>query len=74
MYPQPWTVRHPTLRVFDFAQVWGGNAIKDQVTGKYHAYVSSMTNDCPLSHWGKNSRVDHAVADNITGPYVFQVN
>jgi len=30
-----------------------------------------MTNGCPLSHWGKNSRVDHGVSDSITGPYKF---
>lgn len=33
----------------------GGNALYD---GKqYHLYVSAMTNQCPLSTWGQNSRI-----------------
>jgi len=35
-------------------------------------YVSAMTNNCPLSDWGHNSRIDHGTADVITGPYVLQ--
>lgn len=50
---------------------WGGNAIRDAATGKYHAFVSAMTNGCPLSTWTHNSRIDHAVADTIVGPYTF---
>ena len=48
---------------------WGGNTIQDPSTGKYHIYVSAMTNECPLSSWGQNSRIEHGVADTITGPY-----
>jgi len=49
---------------------WGGGVIFD---GKnYHIYVSRMTNACPLSYWGKNSRIDHAVSNSITGPYEFK--
>ena len=51
---------------------WGGNIIEDTVSGKFHMFVSRMTNDCPLSDWTKNSRIDHAVADEITGPFVFK--
>jgi hypothetical protein len=50
---------------------WGGNTIRDASTGKYHMYVSAMTNGCPLSTWRSNSRVEHAVSDTITGPYHF---
>lgn len=50
---------------------WGGNALQDPATGKFHLFVSAMTNDCPLQTWGKNSRIDHAVADTIVGPYEF---
>lgn len=50
---------------------WGGNAIRDVNTGKYHIFVSAMTNGCPLRNWVSNSRIDHAVADNIEGPYAF---
>eukprot|EP01065_Artemidia_motanka_P049776 TRINITY_DN8355_c0_g1_i1.p1 TRINITY_DN8355_c0_g1~~TRINITY_DN8355_c0_g1_i1.p1 ORF type:complete len:469 (+),score=131.64 TRINITY_DN8355_c0_g1_i1:70-1476(+) len=49
---------------------WGGNVIEDG--GKYHLYAAAMTNHCPLQDWGKNSRVDHAVADTPTGPFKFQ--
>ena len=51
---------------------WGGSILTDPVTGKHHLYVSTLTNSCPLLYWQTNSRIDHAVADNITGPYVFQ--
>ena len=34
-------------------------------------YFAAMSADCPYSTWGSNSRVEHAVADNITGPYAF---
>jgi hypothetical protein len=27
-----------------------------------------MTNGCLLESWGQNSRIDHGVADSITGP------
>jgi hypothetical protein len=50
---------------------WGGNAIEDPKTGKFHMYVSRMTNNCTLQHWGKNSRIDHGIADKVTGPYKF---
>lgn len=49
---------------------WGGGAIFDG--SKYHLYVSAMTNSCPLSTWGQNSRIDHATADTVDGPYDFQ--
>lgn len=51
---------------------WGGNSIYDPSTKKYHIYVSAMTNGCPLSTWGQNSRIEHGVSDQITGPYKFQ--
>jgi hypothetical protein len=50
---------------------WGGGAIVDPGTRKYHAFVSRMSNGCFLETCGANSRVDHAVADNISGPYEF---
>lgn len=50
---------------------WGGNAIEDPQTGKYHIFVSAMTNNCTLQTWGKNSRIEHGIADTITGPYKF---
>lgn len=50
---------------------WGGGAIYDAGTKKYHSYISSMTNDCGLETWGENSRIEHGVADTVTGPYEF---
>jgi len=49
---------------------WGGGVLFDG--GKYHLYVCVMTNGCPLSAWRENSRIDHAVADDVMGPYVFK--
>ena len=37
----------------------------------YHMFVSVMTNNCSLAHWYNNSRVDHVISENITGPYTF---
>jgi len=51
---------------------WGGNALYDEKTQEYHLFVSAMTNGCPLSTWGGNSRIEHAVAKTITGPYTFK--
>eukprot|EP00930_Biecheleria_cincta_P076262 TRINITY_DN63474_c0_g1_i1.p1 TRINITY_DN63474_c0_g1~~TRINITY_DN63474_c0_g1_i1.p1 ORF type:complete len:475 (-),score=56.25 TRINITY_DN63474_c0_g1_i1:119-1543(-) len=48
---------------------WGGGILFDG--GKYHLFVCVMTNQCPLSTWRQNSRIDHAVADEVTGPYAF---
>lgn len=50
---------------------WGGNILPGS-DGRYHLYVSAMANHCPLNKWGSNSRIDHAVAPNATGPFVFQ--
>jgi hypothetical protein len=50
---------------------WGGNALQDPATGKFHLFVSAMTNSCPLSTWKQNSRIEHAVADTVVGPYEF---
>eukprot|EP00966_Prymnesium_polylepis_P170082 3931733-Prymnesium_polylepis.3 len=30
-----------------------------------------MTNGCPLLTWGSNSRIEHTVANRITGSYTF---
>ena len=51
---------------------WGGGAIFDPATRKYHLYVSRIAHGCVgLATWGYNSQIDHAVADNVTGPYAF---
>ena len=49
---------------------WGGGIIKGD-DEKYHMFVSRMTNDCPLSTWTQNSRIDHAVSSSVEGPYEF---
>jgi len=50
---------------------WGGNVIQG-ADGQFHIYVSAMANHCLLNRWGSNSRIDHGVSSNITGPYVFR--
>lgn len=49
---------------------WGGNALYDGA--EYHIFVSAMTNNCTLQHWGSNSRIEHGVSKTIVGPYVFK--
>lgn len=52
------------------ATTWGGNILFD---GRiYHLFASRMTNGCSLQAWTTNSRVDHAVSDNIEGPFSFK--
>ena len=51
---------------------WGGSILTDPSTGKHHLFVSTLTNSCSLRYWQTNSRIDHAVSENITGPYLFQ--
>jgi hypothetical protein len=48
---------------------WGGSVAF--FGGAYHMYVAVMANDCPLSAWGSNSRVDHVVSATPEGPYTF---
>ena len=38
--------------------------------GSYHLFVSAMPAGTNLSNWGQ-SLVDHAIAPNISGPYVY---
>jgi len=64
MQPDSMSPVHPTT--------WGGNAIYNKATSDYHMFVSRMTNNCPLSSWGSNSRIDHAVSKTLTGPYTFK--
>ena len=35
-------------------------------------FVAVMTNNCSLQHWKTNSRIDHVISDNVTGPYTWQ--
>ena len=39
--------------------------------GRHHLYASAMTNGCGLGDWSTNSRIDHAVATRLEGPYSF---
>jgi hypothetical protein len=51
---------------------WGGNIIFEPATKLYHMFVSRMTNNCSLSYWTSNSRIDHAVSSSVEGPYEFK--
>ena len=46
---------------------WGGGILYEPEAQLYHAYISVMTNDCPLSDWMSNSRIDHATSNKVTG-------
>jgi hypothetical protein len=54
------------------AAVWGGAPVYDKKSGLYHLFTNRITNGCPLSYFTNNSRIDHSVSSNITGPYEFQ--
>ena len=49
---------------------WGGGAIRNPKDGRYHAFIHTVAHGCPLA-CGDNSRIEHAVSDNVTGPYAF---
>ena len=55
---------HPRLNA-----TWGGGAIMDPATGKFHLYVSDMAGGGYLRGWRTESQVVHAVADTPVGPY-----
>ena len=38
----------------------------------YAHLCATQANECPLSTWGRNSRIDHGVSDTITGPYTLK--
>lgn len=49
---------------------WGGNVIPPQTAGgSFELYASEMVNHCGLSTWQKNSRIIHASASSLSGPY-----
>ena len=64
-------VSFPSGYGFPNITTWGGGVILGE-DGKFHLFVSRMTNSCPLSTWTQNSRIDHAVADSVVGPYTFR--
>lgn len=53
---------------------WGADILTQTANGqpRFHMFVSVMTGGCSLRSWTKNSRIEHAVAETITGPYHFQ--
>ena len=54
---------------------WGASVISEEGdTGalEHHMFVSVMTNNCSLAHWGTNSRVDHVTSATPTGPYTWR--
>ena len=50
---------------------WGGGIIKGD-DGKYHMFVSRMTNGCPLNTWTQIPELDHAVSPQSKVPINFQ--
>jgi hypothetical protein len=51
---------------------WGADVIRqDDAKAKYHMFVSAITGNCSLRSWNTHSRIEHAVADTVTGPYQF---
>eukprot|EP00980_Cylindrotheca_fusiformis_P006440 scaffold1376_cov125-Cylindrotheca_fusiformis.AAC.6 len=82
----PWSGSHCDILEFEptsFPQgygmipnhtTWGGGILIEHVGDDvliYHLYVVRITNNCLLEDWTHNSRIDHAVSTNPTGPYQF---
>ncbi|MEO1010005.1 MAG: glycoside hydrolase family protein [Bacteroidota bacterium] len=51
--------------------VWGTNILKGK-DGKYHAIYSRWPKSRGHLGWVTHSEIAHAVADNLTGPYIFK--
>ncbi|MEM0914917.1 MAG: glycoside hydrolase family protein [Planctomycetota bacterium] len=51
--------------------VWGTNVLKGR-DGKYHAIYSRWPKSRGHMAWVTHSEIAHAVADHLTGPYLFQ--
>ena len=47
---------------------WGGSVIRDEDTGLWHLFFSSMELGCGLLHYQTNSVVKHAVSESRDGP------
>jgi hypothetical protein len=49
---------------------WGAQILQDSA-GTYHIFVNVIAGQCLLNTWGRNSRVDHGVSPNATGPFTY---
>eukprot|EP00040_Diaphanoeca_grandis_P020039 m.106302 g.106302 ORF g.106302 m.106302 type:complete len:451 (-) comp27712_c0_seq3:113-1465(-) len=67
-FPQGYGM-NPTIQA-NINTSWGGSIVYDG--GKYHMFVNTIVNECQLSAWFHNSRIDHGISDVITGPYTFR--
>lgn len=56
---------------FDDYMIWGTNILKGK-DGKYHAIYSRWPQSRGHLAWVTHSEIAHAVADSLTGPYVFK--
>lgn len=49
---------------------WGGNVVPPRSSGgEFSLYASEMVEHCGLATWQKNSRIVHAKAKTLEGPY-----
>jgi hypothetical protein len=49
---------------------WGGRPVYVRKDRTWHLYVTELQYGCGMDAWKNNSVVVHAVADNVTGPFV----
>ena len=62
------------LRIVDPATgeqttTWGGGAVYDAETARWHLFASEIANSCGLNAWFPNSRVIRASSPAPDGPY-----
>ena len=48
---------------------WGGSAVRDRQTRRWHLFYSAMVLKCGLLHYQTNSIVRHAIGTSANGPW-----
>lgn len=68
------SVSHPNVVLMGvYATRFGMyDGIPTLIGHRYHLFASAMTNGCGLGAWSSNSRVEHAVSAEPTGPFLFK--
>ena len=63
---------HPNVTSWGGNAVFGGSETAETGDGKWHLFVSEIAGEhCGLTRWNSNSRVVHAEAEAVEGPYLF---
>ena len=50
---------------------WGGSVLFSETDRRWHMWVSEFVSHCGLDSWQSNSRISHAVSDELAGDFTF---